>query len=136
MSQTPSFTPRSNGGWEKRLPAWLQNDPAASSSPPTALSSFFGVVMSGQTAQIVRLTHKAGIASARLLPADELQPLMRDPLLRSAKLLSALFYENVVVCEGGIDRTFYQEINERLLLHSQGILDCLFLDGIGKATLG
>ena len=40
---------------------------------------------------------------------------MRDPLLRSTGILSALFHEGAVVCEGDSDRAFYQEINYRLL---------------------
>ncbi len=41
--------------------------------------------------------------------------MMRDPLLRSTGVLSALFHEGAVVCEGDSDRAFYQEINQRLV---------------------
>jgi hypothetical protein len=40
--------------------------------------------------------------------------LTRDPLLRSAAALRALFSKTTVVCEADSDRAFYEEINRRL----------------------
>ena len=63
--------------------------------------------------------------------------LMRDPLLRSARVLEALFYSYVIVCEADADRAFYQEINERLLASNdpRGIPNTLFLNANGKQTI-
>jgi predicted ATPase len=94
-----------------------------------------GCVSAGVPVNVVRLTYRNRVATARILPSDELRKAMRNPLLRSAGVLSALFYENVVVTEGDTDRAFYHEINERLLSQDQpdlGIPNCLFLNGTGK----
>ena len=74
-----------------------------------------GCIQSGVPINVIRLTYNAGQSTARLLPSKDLIKLMRNPLLRSTGVLSALFYESVVVTEGDADRVFYQEINERLL---------------------
>lgn len=64
---------------------------------------------------VIRLTYRRKVPSARILPSSELRGMMRDPLLRSTGVLGALFHEGSVVCEGDSDRAFYQEINYRLL---------------------
>jgi hypothetical protein len=62
---------------------------------------------------------------------------MRNPLLRSTGVLSALFYESVIVTEGDADRAFYQEINELLLRldRNRGIRNCIFLNAQNKQTI-
>ncbi|MDB6157766.1 MAG: ATPase [Gammaproteobacteria bacterium] len=96
-----------------------------------------GCVHSGAPVNIVRLTYRAGNATARLLPSTEILELMRNPLLRSTGVLSGLFYEFVVVTESDADRAFYEEINERLLRlkPSWGISNCLFLNAQNKQTV-
>jgi hypothetical protein len=95
-----------------------------------------GCIQSGTPVNIVRLTYRDGIATARVLPPEELTVMMRDPLLRSNGVLNALFYESVVVTESDADRAFYQEINERLLQFKPewGIPNCLFLHAQNKQT--
>ena len=73
-----------------------------------------GCVEAGDV-NVVRLTYRREVPSARTLAASDLREMMRDPLLRSTGVLSALFYEGAVVCEGDSDRAFYQEINYRLI---------------------
>lgn len=96
-----------------------------------------GCIQSGAPVNIVRLTYRAGVPTARVLPSDEILELMRNPLLRSTGVLNGLFYEFVVVTESDADRAFYQEINERLLRFKPewGIPNCLFLNAQGKHTL-
>jgi ABC-type cobalamin/Fe3+-siderophores transport system ATPase subunit len=96
-----------------------------------------GCIQSGAPVNIVRLTYRDEVATARLLPSDELLELMRHPLLRSTGLLSGLFYEFVVVTESDADRAFYQEINERLLQLKPewGIPNCLFINAQNKQTI-
>ena len=71
-----------------------------------------GCIQSGASINIVRLTYRDDIATARILDSQELLRLMRNPLLRSTRVLDGLFYEHVVVTEGDTDRAFYQEVNE------------------------
>jgi hypothetical protein len=89
---------------------------AATHSPDFVM----GCITSGQAVNIVRLTYRRGVPSARLLAAEKLETMMRDPLLRSTGVLGALFHEGTVVCEADADRVFYAEINERLLAARAG----------------
>jgi hypothetical protein len=96
-----------------------------------------GCIQSGAPINIVRLTYRDGVATARILPNQDILRLMRNPLLRSAGVMSGLFYEFVIVTESDTDRAFYQEVNERLL-HFQpklGIPHCLFLNAQNKQTV-
>jgi ABC-type cobalamin/Fe3+-siderophores transport system ATPase subunit len=96
-----------------------------------------GCIQSGAPVNIIRLTYRGGVATARVLPSGEILELMRHPLLRSTGVLSGLFYEFVVVTESDADRAFYQEVNERLLLYKPelGIPNCLFLNAQNKQTV-
>ena len=96
-----------------------------------------GCIQSGAPINIVRLTYRAGVPTARVLPSAEILELMRNPLLRSTGVLNGLFYEHVIVTESDADRAFYQEINERLLRFRPewGVPNCLFLNSQGKHTL-
>lgn len=96
-----------------------------------------GCIQSGAPVNIIRLTYRGGVATARVLPSGEILELMRHPLLRSTGLLSGLFYEFVVVTESDADRAFYQEVNERLLQFKPdwGIPNCLFINAQNKQTI-
>ena len=96
-----------------------------------------GCIQSGTSINIVRLTYRDNVATARLLASEELLALMRNPLLRSTSVLDGLFYEFVVVTESDADRAFYQEVNERLLRFKpeSGIPNCLFLNAQNKQTV-
>ncbi len=96
-----------------------------------------GCIQSGTPLNIVRLTYRGGVATARVLSSQAVLELMRHPLLRSTGVLSGLFYEFVVVCESDADRAFYQEINERLLQFNPnwGIPNCLFINAQNKQTV-
>ena len=93
-----------------------------------------GCVQSGAQVNIIRLTYRDGVATARTLPSGKLAQLMRNPHLRSMGVLSALFYEFVIVTEADTDRAFYQEVNERLnaLKPEWGIPNCLFINAQNK----
>jgi predicted ATPase len=95
-----------------------------------------GCLQSKAPINIVRLTYQDPVATSRVLPSAEILRLMRNPLLRSTGILSALFYEHVVVTESDTDRAFYQEINERLLQEGDlGIPNCLFVNAQNKQTV-
>jgi len=96
-----------------------------------------GCIQSGAPVNIIRLTYREGVATARVLPSAEILELMRHPLLRSTGVLSGLFYEFVVVTESDADRAFYQEVNERLIQFKPewGIPNCLFINAQNKQTI-
>jgi len=94
-----------------------------------------GCIESGADVEIVRLTYAKGVATARHLPAERVQALSREPLMRSANVLSALFHDGAVVTESDNDRAFYQEINHRLIAQGQGAASCLFLNAQNKQTV-
>jgi ABC-type cobalamin/Fe3+-siderophores transport system ATPase subunit len=94
-----------------------------------------GCIQSGAPINIVRLTYRSNIASARVLASEKLLRLMRNPLLRSTGVLSALFYEFVVVSEAGTDRAFYQEVNERLTMVGRGVPNTLWLNAQNRQTV-
>jgi hypothetical protein len=104
----------------------------------THSSSFLmGCIQSGAPLNIIRLTYKNGLPTARILPKEKIQLLMRHPLLRSTGVLNGLFFESVIVTEADSDRAFYQEINERLLLQKdpRGVPNCLFINAQNKQTV-
>jgi hypothetical protein len=105
---------------------------AATHSPDFVM----GCITAGQAVNIVRLTWRRNVPGARLLSADKLSTMMRDPLLRSTGVLGALFHEGAVVCEADADRVFYAEVNERLLAHRAGGADgVVFLNAQNKQTV-
>ena len=95
-----------------------------------------GCIQSGVPLNIVRLTYRDGVGTARLLANDKVLSLMRDPLLRSTGILAGIFYEHVVVGESDADRAFYQEINDRMVrARSGGAANCLFVNAQNKQTI-
>lgn len=79
---------------------------------------------------VIRLDYRHETPAAHLLRSSEVEKLSRDPLLRSADALDALFARSAVVCEADSDRAFYEEINRRLLDTGgrTGALDPVFLN--------
>lgn len=99
-------------------------------------SFVMGCIQSGVDINIVRLTHRNGSSTARLLPPAEVRDMMRNPVMKSAGVLSALFHDGVVVTEDDTDRVFYQEINERLISSGRSnAKGSLFLNANGKSSL-
>lgn len=95
-----------------------------------------GCIQAGKPVNVVRLSYREGEASARLLEAGRLRTMMRDPLLRSTRVMDALFHQGALVCEGDADRAFYQEINDRLMGAGRvALTDCVFLNAQNKQTI-
>jgi len=94
-----------------------------------------GCVQTGFPVNVVRLTYTGGVGRATLLPAAELGRIMRDPLLRSTGVLSALFHPGAVICEAASDRIFYDEVNHRLRETGEEARDVLFLNATNKQTV-
>jgi predicted ATPase len=103
-------------------------------------SPFFvmGCLQAGKPMNIVRLTYDdKGTSTAKLLRADKIIELFKNPLLRSTGVLQGLFHQSVIVTESDSDRAFYNEINERLLHEGsgRGISEGLFLNAQNKQTV-
>lgn len=95
-----------------------------------------GCVLSGVDVDVIRLTYRGGVSSARHLGAVSLKKLMTDPLFRSVGASTALFYETAVVVEGDSDRAFYDEVNSRMVRFSEnGINHTIFLNAHNKQTV-
>jgi predicted ATPase len=92
-----------------------------------------GCLSVGLEVEIVRLTYKGSVATARHVSQAALEPMMRDPLLKSIGVMNALFFEGAVVTESDGDRAFYQEINSRMeTFRGEGIRHAEFLNAHGK----
>lgn len=96
-----------------------------------------GAIESGVNIRIVRLQYQSGTGLAHLLENDELRTFMTDPILRSANVLSGLFAKSVVVTEADTDRSFYEEVNTRILSKNdpRSIKDARFLNAQNKQTV-
>ncbi len=95
-----------------------------------------GCIQVGKPVNIVRLTYEGFRPSARLLEPNQLRQMMRDPLLRSTRVLDALFHRGAVICEADSDRAFYQEINDRMIMDKRpAAVDCIFLNAQNKQTV-
>ncbi|MEP1768238.1 MAG: AAA family ATPase [Sulfitobacter sp.] len=96
-----------------------------------------GAIESGVNIRIVRLQYQDGTGFAHLLENEELRAFMTDPILRSANVLSGLFARSVVVTEADTDRSFYEEVNTRLLSKNdpRAVKDARFLNAQNKQTV-
>lgn len=94
-----------------------------------------GCVESEAPTTIVRLTYDKGVASARSLAPNDVNAIMKDPLLRSTKAIQALFHRAAVVAEADTDRAFYDEVNQRLQRVDRGVDDCLFVNAQNWQTI-
>ena len=63
-----------------------------------------GAFLSGAKVNIIQLTYSQNLGTARLLSSTDLTRLMQDPLLRSVVMISALFYDYVIIGEADADR--------------------------------
>jgi hypothetical protein len=94
-----------------------------------------GCIQSGVPVNVVRLTYSGGQATATMLKPPVVTDMMRDPLMRSAGVLSALFHGGAVVTEAASDSALYSEINHRLVSAVAGGYDgLLFLNAQNKQT--
>lgn len=94
-----------------------------------------GCVSGSPEVNIVRLTYKGNKPTARLLKHARLQEIIKSPLMRSTGVLSALFHEGAVVCEGDSDRALYQEINDRIAsIEKNNYSEALFINAHSKQS--
>lgn len=82
--------------------------------------------------RIIRLNRNSNRYAVEL-NKDKAKEIMDDPFLRHSKILSALFYKRVMICEAEADCLFYQVILEATGIAN--ISDTLFLPAGGKDKL-
>jgi energy-coupling factor transporter ATP-binding protein EcfA2 len=93
-----------------------------------------GCVQASKNVRVVRLEYSNGQSQARVVDPDILSQLLRTPLMRSANVISALFYDGVVVTESDNDRVFYTEIYHRLS-EDEEMPSVLFINAQNKQTI-
>lgn len=62
---------------------------------------------SGDRVTVARLVRSDAVNNISILPSSELVRLWIDPVLRTTDVLSALFHEAAILCEGDSDARFY-----------------------------
>lgn len=95
-----------------------------------------GCMDSKSPVNMIRLTNQYDTPAARLLTNRNVEGFIKNPLLHSLGLLNALTYDCVVVTVSDTSRSFYQEINDRLLKSdaNNGIKNCLFINAHDSHT--
>lgn len=94
-----------------------------------------GCLQASSSVRIVRLEYSSGKSKGRVVDAYSLSKIYKSPLMRSANVLSALFYDGVIVTESDNDRVFYQEIYLRLAESQKNIPSILFVNAQNKQTI-
>lgn len=102
-----------------------------------------GVLASNAPLRIARIQRAGAEVAVRTIPAADLRSLWQERLLRYGNVLSGLFHQLVVVCEGEQDCHFYQAALEDYIetSNSSGIsvpiaaADVLFVPTNGKSAM-
>ena len=85
---------------------------------------------------VARLTRVGNTTRSAVLRADDLHNLWSDPLLRNSNILSGIFHDAVVVCEGDADCRFYSALwNWRSQQDAAAMPDVLFTSCAGKGRV-
>lgn len=94
-----------------------------------------GCVQASKDVRVVRLEYAGGKSRGRMVDPEQLESLFKRPLMRSANVISALFYDGVVVTESDNDRAFYSEIYHRLAQDENDYPSILFINAQNKQTI-
>jgi hypothetical protein len=94
-----------------------------------------GCIQATKDVRVVRLEYSKGKSKGRVVDSKILETIFRSPLLRSANVISALFYDGVVVTESDNDRAFYAEIYYRLAEANKNWPSVLFINAQNKQTI-
>lgn len=78
--------------------------------------------------RIVRMEYSNAKSRGQVVDADQLKAFFQRPLMRSANVVSALFYDGAVVTESDNDRAFYSEIYHRLTEEDPQLPSLLFVN--------
>lgn len=69
-----------------------------------------GCIQSGEDIRIIKMEYLNGQSRGRMIDTDDLKRLIKHPLMKNSSILSALFYDGVIVTESSSDSLFYEEI--------------------------
>lgn len=94
-----------------------------------------GCMQGSATVKVVRLEYNGGKSRAKSIDQNSLEKLLKNPLMRSANVISGLFYDGVVVLESDNDRAFYNEIYYRLSDGKPEYPSILFVNAQNKQTI-
>lgn len=94
-----------------------------------------GCVQASPAVRVVRLEYSGGKSRGRMIDAEELVAFFRRPLMRSANVISGLFYDGVVVLESDNDRAFYAEVYHRISAEKKNYPSILFINAQNKQTI-
>lgn len=90
-----------------------------------------GILSSEQSVDIYRLNREGDVTTYTLISSEATSKLAKSPLLSSQRVLEAIFYKGVVVCEADADRAVYQTVAAR----EHDIQDILFIHAHNKQTI-
>jgi len=101
----------------KLLGAWIAENSKNFSSQiiiATHNANFlWGILTSSQNINIYRLNREGDRTSYNRMTSDATSKLVNSPLLSSQRVLEAIFYKGVVVCEADADRSVYYTVSVR-----------------------
>jgi len=94
-----------------------------------------GCVQATKDVRVVRLEYVNGKSRGRVVDPTQLESFLKRPLMRSANVIAALFYDGVVVTESDNDRVFYSEIYHRMSEGANDYPSILFINAQNKQTI-
>lgn len=94
-----------------------------------------GCIQASNTVRVVRLEYSNNKSKGKVVDPKLLDAVFKNPLMRSANVISALFHDGVVVTESDNDRAFYSEIYYRLAETEKGLPSLLFVNAQNKQTM-
>jgi len=94
-----------------------------------------GCIQASKDVRVVRLEYSNGKSRGKMVDPAQLEAFFKRPLMRSANVFSALFYDGVVVTESDNDRAFYSEVYSRLAETAVDLPSILFINAQNKQTI-
>lgn len=94
-----------------------------------------GCIQATKDVRVLRLEYSSGKSRGRMVDPDKLESFLKKPLMRSANVISALFYDGVIVTESDNDRAFYAEIYHRVAETGTDYPSILFVNAQNKQTI-
>ncbi|MCF6112215.1 ATP-dependent nuclease [Mesorhizobium muleiense] len=94
-----------------------------------------GCVQASKNVRVVRLEHSKGKSRGKMVDPQQLESMLKRPLMRSANVASALFHDGIIVTESDNDRAFYSEIYYRLSEKNGNYPSVLFVNAQNKQTI-
>ena len=82
--------------------------------------------------RVVRMRREGDINPTEELDNELVQEISRDPLMKYSGVLSGLFHQRVIICEGDSDCMFYSSLLDIPLVHGGHHPDVLFVHAGGK----